>query len=174
MPPKKIRFWIILILLLTSPWFWDFRHGLLSGFNSGILSSIFKTTAGDIQQINTRRSYYPNQLIGKIFENKPGFFLEKYKGNFFQGLDLNYYFFANHPRERAGVTEKEKIYWIWLPVFLIGLLWSLKKNFLLPSLVFLAILSFVSFFARIDNFNLFLVPFFLFYVYLGLKKLLLK
>jgi len=174
MPPKKIRFLIILILLVVNPWFLDFQKGLFSRPNFGNFSTIFKTNPEDIYQINTRRSYYPNQLLGKVFENKFTFFLDKYKENIFQGLDLNYYFFANHPRERAGVEEKEKIYWIWLPIFLIGFIWSLKKSFLLPSLIFLAILSFVSIFAGADGFNLILVPFFIINIYLGLKILILK
>lgn len=168
--PRKIRILAILILFLANPFFWDFRQG----FNLNEFRTIFKLNSEDIQQINTRRSYYSNQTLGKIFENKPGFFLDKYKENFFQGLDLNYYFFANHPRERAGVEEKEKIYWIWLPIFLIGFIWSLKKSFLLPSLIFLAILSFVSIFAGADGFNLILVPFFIINIYLGLKILILK
>jgi len=168
--PRKIRILAILILFLANPFFWDFRQG----FNLNEFRTIFKLNSEDIQQINTRRSYYSNQTLGKIFENKPGFFLDKYKENFFQGLDLNYYFFANHPRERAGIQEKEKIYWFWLPVFLIGFVWSLKNSILLPDLIFLGILTLASFFTRIDNFNLVLVPFFVLNIYFGLKRLILK
>jgi len=170
MVPRKIRILAILILLLANPFFMDLRQG----FNLDGFRTIFRLSSQDIQEINTRRSYYPNQTLGKIFENKPGFFLNRYKENFFQGLDLNYYFFANHPRERVGLQEKEKIYWIWLPVFFIGFFWSLKKSILLPNFIFLVILSVAGFFTRIDNFNLFLVPFFLWNIFYGLKKLFLK
>lgn len=170
MVPGKIRILAILILLLANPFFMDLRQGFsLNGFRT-----IFKLNPEDIQQINARRSYYSNQTLGKIFENKPGFFLDRYKENFFQGLDPNYYFFANHPRERAGTAEKEKIYWFWLPVFLIGFAWSLKNSILLPDLIFLGILAIAGFFSKIDNFNLFLVPFFLLNIFYGLKKLVLK
>lgn len=174
MLPKKIRILVILILLLANPWFMGLRQEFSSGLNFESFDTIFRINPEDIQQINTRRSYYPNQIVGKIFENKPGFFLDKYKENFFQGLDLNYYFFANHPRERIGIQEKEKIYWIWLPVFLIGLIWSLKNFILLPGLIFLGTLSLVSFFTKIDNFNLVLMPFFILNIFYGLKRLILK
>ncbi|MDP2860303.1 MAG: hypothetical protein Q8N98_01155 [bacterium] len=41
--------------------------------------------------------------------------------NFFESIDLNLYFFANHPRERAGVWEFEKLPFLFLPFFLYGL-----------------------------------------------------
>ena len=41
--------------------------------------------------------------------------------NFFENIDPNLYFFANHPRERTGVWEFEKLPFLFLPFFLYGL-----------------------------------------------------
>lgn len=170
--PRRIRFLIFILLLLFSiianPLFWNFRQEIATGFG---FDTIFTITSEGIYQLNTRRSYYPNQLLGKIFENKLTFYLDKYRKNFFQGLDLNYYFFANHPRERTGMTEKEIFFWFWLPVFLVGFLSSLRKSFLITNLIFLGSLSIVSFFVKIDNFILLLSPFWAVNFYVGLKQI---
>lgn len=172
--PKKVRFLIVILLLVVNPWFWDFQQGFRSVFSLDNFETIFKVTPEDIQQINTRRSYYPSQFFGKIFENKLVFYLDRYEKNFFQGLDLNFYFFANHPRERAGAAEEEIFFWFWLPIFLIGFWGSLKKCFLLPNLIFLIFLSVIGFFAKVDNFIIVLTPFLAVNLFLGFKILLLR
>lgn len=49
------------------------------------------------------------------------------ENNVAEVLDPNLYFFANHPRERIGVIEKEKFPYILLPALLLGL-FSLRKK----------------------------------------------
>lgn len=48
--------------------------------------------------------------------------LSWFEDNFGLSVDPNYYFFANHPRERVEVAEIEKLSFVWLPFFLVGLL----------------------------------------------------
>ena len=67
--------------------------------------------------------------------------------NFSEVIDPNLYFFANHPRERVGVSEFEKFPFIFFPFFVVGILttvglkrfktyfWSLILTILLLSLL---------------------------------------
>lgn len=52
----------------------------------------------------------------------------KIEQNISEIVDPNLYFFANHPRERIGVQEKELFPYIFLPAFILGLLKINKKN----------------------------------------------
>lgn len=169
--PKRIRELIALVLFVISfmvnPWFWRLFKIKEQSFRFNLIF----ITPEDIYQINTRRSYYPNQVLGRIFENKLSLFLNKYKGNFFQGLDLNYFFFANHPRERVGMTEKEILFWFWLPLFLVGIITSFKKSLLFPGFFYLLILLVIGVFFQFDQFVVLLAFLLSFYLYLGLKTL---
>lgn len=112
--------------------------------------SIFRNSALEIQQINRRHEFYANGL-GKIYTNRFSltYFKEyslpltKLQRNFFENLDPNLYFFASHPRERVGVLEFEKYLPIFLPFFLLGLIYTIYK----PSskvLIFIVAISAVS------------------------------
>ena len=59
-------------------------------------------------------------------QRKEALIFYKLQENFFEVMDPNLYFFANHPRERVGVVEYEKFPYIFLPFLVIGLL-SLEK-----------------------------------------------
>lgn len=98
-----------------------------------------------IWTINERRGLYPAS-VGRLFQNKAVFTLDKITGNIYSSLDPNLYFFAAHPRERAGISEFSKISPWFIPIFLAGLyFWikSFQKIFLLP-LVLSLLLSAVS------------------------------
>ena len=60
---------------------------------------LFLLSGLDIYRINTRRTYYPNPLIAKIFENKLGFTVHRFTGQLLKTLDVNRYLFSSHPRE---------------------------------------------------------------------------
>lgn len=49
--------------------------------------------------INSKRSAYPNDFIGRLFNNKATYIFGRYKANFFALTDQNNYFFGFHPRE---------------------------------------------------------------------------
>lgn len=94
-------------------------------------------------QIEHRLKAYPIKYlkIGYYLERQP-IVLEIYKftENFFQYLDLNYYFFANHPNSRVGIAEVEKFPYILLPFFIHGIyLIAKSKNYIYILLLFLVI-----------------------------------
>jgi len=135
--------------------------------------SILKLNELDIYDINQRRQYYlPSSA--RIFENKLGRYFYYYENNFFQAIDFNYYFFNNHPRERAGIRETEKIIFIFFPVFIFGLLILIinKKYFWL--LYFIFTLSLISFINPIDPLTFLFLPFFAININLGCRFILKK
>jgi len=96
-----------------------------------IPGTIFQFQEEEIYYLNQRRSYCQSPLVARFLENKVNRLGYKFKRNFFTLLDTNYYFFANHPRERPGIKETEKFFWGLLPFFLLGLFSQLvKKNYL--------------------------------------------
>ncbi len=132
---------------------------------------IFPLTGPEIYQINERRSYYQFPLLAKLAENKAGHFFYKYQRNLFQGLDPNFYFFANHPRERAGILEKEKFSWFFLIPFLAGLYWQFKQKFFWGFGYFFLVLGTISVFQDIDRFVIYLFPFVFLSIILGIWKI---
>jgi len=109
--------------------------------------------------INTRRLYYENITLGRFYENKIFYIFRNYQKNFFQGLDLNYYFFGNHPRERAGIKEIKKISFIFLPLFLVGLYSFIRKKSYLFLYYFFFSLITASFYTPIDIYSFLFFPF---------------
>lgn len=95
---------------------------------SGFDTSIFTISSEERIQQNARHGFYSVEL-GHLFKNKISLQLYKHldrpiyklQRNFFYNLDPNLYFFASHPRERAGIGEFEKYSWILLPLFIVGL-----------------------------------------------------
>lgn len=96
--------------------------------------------------VQMRLREYP---MAHLFENRPElvvFF--KIQENLAQILDPNFYFFANHPRERAGIQEFEKLPYIFLPVLLIGIVHMIQrkvqKQLLFIAVVPIALLSLIG------------------------------
>lgn len=73
--------------------------------------------------------------------------IRRIEENLFVNLDLGLFFFANHPRERTGMTEYEKFPYLFTPFFIIGFIGLLKsKRYLLTislslPLLFLALIG---------------------------------
>lgn len=94
---------------------------------TGFDKKIQTLKAEDNIKLNERHLYY-SQELGNLFLNRKvlNFYrnyslsLYKYEQNLFSNLDLNLYFFASHPRERADVAEFEKFPMLFLPFFIIG------------------------------------------------------
>lgn len=133
--------------------------------------TIFSLNELEIFSINNRRSYYSSSFLARMMENKLTLSLYKYQKNFFQGLDPNYYFFANHPRERAGIKETEKFFWIFLIPFLFGLFWQIKRKFWWDLKYFFIVLIIVSFFENIDRYLYFIFPFFFLTILFGFLEI---
>lgn len=144
---KKLLFLIIILTLFL----------IVISFRQAFDESIFRNSALDIQQINKRHEFYAKDL-GKLYTNRISLtyfkeyslVLSRLQRNFFNNIDLNLYFFASHPRERLGVQEFEKILPVFLPFFLVGLLFVIyKKN--AQVLIYIGIISF---------FNAFISPYY--------------
>lgn len=66
-----------------------------------ILLLLIWFTQTDLQMINTRRSYYSNKFIGKLYENKLWVSFDKIQEQGVRLIDPNRYLFSGHPRENA-------------------------------------------------------------------------
>lgn len=75
--------------------------------------------------------------LGKYLENKPEFMFYKFEQNLLRSIDLNSFFFGNHPREIPGIRNFEKFSFSFLPFFIFGLLKVLKSHLLYISISFL-------------------------------------
>jgi len=119
----------------------------------------------DRREIDMRlKAYTPKFLrVGYWFEErKESIAFTRVSSNFFENIDPNLYFFANHPREKVGVKEIEKFPYILLPVFLIGLVEILKRKYVKFWLIsFFVPLVFLSFIGNINPMGPFILfPFF--------------
>lgn len=90
-------------------------------------------------------------------QRKEAVMFYKIEKNFFEVVDPNLYFFANHPRERIGIVEYEKFPYIFLPFFIAGILLIKKSdiNILVVSLSPLVLLSLIGSSNPIGPFSLF-------------------
>lgn len=91
----------------------------------GIDLKVFSPLPQELFLINQNRSYY-SKWQGIIFQNKLALTIDKIGSNFYVGIDPNQYFFAAHPLEKQLPSEFEKILWVFYPLFLAGLFYSLS------------------------------------------------
>ncbi len=120
---KEVKKWIVFLVFIL------FSLTSFIMIKSDFDKGFFSLTSEDRIKLNERHFYYANEL-GKLFLNNK--VLNYYKNystpvyrferNLFSNLDFNLYFFASHPRERAGVNEFEKYSPIFIPFFAVGLL----------------------------------------------------
>jgi hypothetical protein len=134
------------------------------------LKTVFSINGLEIYSLNQRRAYYQSPLLGRFFENKLNRYIFSYEKNLFEGLDINYYFFASHPRERVGAYEIKKFPELALLFFLIGLYSSLRRKQFLGVIYFLFSLLVASFFSPIDTLSFLFFPFFVVNIYFGAKE----
>ncbi|OGM28703.1 hypothetical protein A3D84_05590 [Candidatus Woesebacteria bacterium RIFCSPHIGHO2_02_FULL_42_20] len=93
------------------------------------IRSFTGTSALERDFIDKRMRLYPSPRVAHWLEQRPeAIAFYRFTDNSGEVLDFNYYFFANHPRERAAVTEYAKFPWFYLPPFLGGLYLSLKQK----------------------------------------------
>lgn len=97
-----------------------------------------KLTENEIVIQIQRMREYDNPRIAHIIEERPeSIIFTKLERNFSIVIDPSFYFFANHPRERAGIAEFEKFPYILLPFFIYGFYKLVKKKRYLFILLFL-------------------------------------
>lgn len=123
-------------------------------------SNIFRIGPNELYFINQTRAYYPT-TVGKYFQNKLHLYLGHYLQNISYGLDVNYYFFGSHPRERAGHTETKWLSSLLLPFFIFGLFRQFKNRHYEFTIYFLTALGIISIF-DFDQLAFLLIPFVLF------------
>lgn len=116
---KKFGLSLLLIILLL---FFQYK-------TSSKNSLTFLNDNEKLQQQIRLRGYPPSKIpIANWLENRPeALIFYKLEANLSEVVDPNLYFFANHPRERIGVIEYEKLPYILLPFFILGIL-SIKKR----------------------------------------------
>lgn len=137
---NRSRFFLTILLSVT---------GILIfiSIKGGFDNTIFANSALEIQQYNKRHEFYAVDL-GKIYTNRFSllFFkdyslpLYKLQRNLFLNLDPNLYFFKSHPRERGGIDEFDKYLPVFLPFFLVGILYCIFVLFTRILIYFLPIL----------------------------------
>ncbi len=125
-----------------------------------------------VVQIRRMREY-ENPRIAHIIEERPeSIIFFKLQKNLSQLVDPNFYFFANHPRERAAITEFEKFPYVLLPFFIIGLYRLIRDKKYFFIILFLMLPLCVTAIIGMNNtygpFSLF--PFFLITTYTGIIK----
>lgn len=116
---------LIAIILITIP-------GRLNQY-------IWEKSDLDIITITAQRSYYP--AFGSAFHNKYFLAANKYQQGLMSAIDVNYYFFASHPRERATIDDFEKFLPIFIPLLILGMIKVFKNIFSLIILLFVLALS---------------------------------
>ena len=146
-PPSEVLFIFVFLLLLF------FQYKTTNVRSLTILSN------DDIRVRDMRLKEYPPvkvTLLGKTIWIPAAHWFEGRKesiaffrilDNFSQTVDPNLYFFGNHPRERAGVSEFEKFPFVFFPAFIYGLFVMAKEKkkmcwlSLLLSLFLISIIS---------------------------------
>lgn len=116
---------LIAIILITIP-------GRLNQY-------IWEKSDLDIITITAQRSYYP--AFGSAFHNKYFLAANKYQQGLMSAIDINYYFFASHPRERATIEDFEKFLPIFIPLLILGIIKLFKNIFSLVITIFVLALS---------------------------------
>lgn len=97
----------------------------------------------------------------------------KLMDNLGEAVDLNYYFFTNHPRERAAIREFERFPYVYLPFFIYGLILCVDKkriNSLAILIGMLGILTLTGIGKDLGPVVIF--PVIIFFIYEGLWSLL--
>lgn len=125
-----------------------------------------------VRQIQRMREY-DNPRIAHILEERPeALVFFRIQNNLSQLVDPNFYFFANHPRERAGINEFEKFPYLLIPFFIYGFYKLVRKKeyFFLIFYLFLPllVLSLIGLNNPLGPFSLF--PFILATSYEGFIK----
>ncbi len=106
--------------------------------------NLFIPSSEEILRQDSKHLYFSHNL-GKIYLNRAGLYfhqnldlpLYKLQSNFFSNLDPNLYFFAGHPRERAGVGDFEKYLFLSLPFFITGIITAVQKKLKLVAYYFI-------------------------------------
>jgi hypothetical protein len=136
MPTPRLIWLLLVILMVTLMW----QQWVTT--NSMSLTEIGSEERFVRQE---RVRYYPEwfRRMGGWWELRPEMAAIRRVGeNFFQAIDLNYYFFANHPREVIGVPIINKFSFIFYFIFLLGVVQLIKVRKKILGFWLFAVLGF--------------------------------
>lgn len=128
-----------------------------------------------VQMSNIRLGFAEFQInpnLGKFLQSRQAFMIYKFQENLFRSLDVNEYFFAGHPRERAGIREFEKFNFIFLPFYILGLYVAIIGRYsklLIGLIIFHLVLGIIGTNNYLGAFILY--PFFVVFTTLGAMKI---
>ncbi|QQG47042.1 MAG: hypothetical protein HY044_02785 [Candidatus Woesebacteria bacterium] len=163
---KSNKFSLFLIILFLIIVFWQ--------INLTKTKPLLKLT--EIERANqiTRLNSYPPYLarFGHILEERKEFLiLYRLNENFFEIMNLNLYFFANHPIERGAIKEFEKFAYISLPFFLLGLPKHLRNKKTLILILIIPLIIFTMIGSNISIGPISFFPFIASSIYFGLEQI---
>ncbi len=174
----KYHYFVFLLLPIIHPaflfipiitilfWAFELPKGALLGFGALLLVvflifwkaffafSIFTPDPLANDTLVKKITLIPNRQVARVFENKTTIFIEKFKTNVFESLDLNNFFFGSHPQEVGGQQNLTKFSYLALVPFLLGLFYlneNAHKKWLL-SILFSVIIS-IALINNQDRFN---------------------
>lgn len=126
---KKIIIYFILMVLI-SPWLITISRNF-SKINIQDEKRISFNKPFYIEQINTLRGEVVNKgfpVIGKLFYNKPAYFLREIYVRFLESYNPHYLFFEGDPDLRRGTKASGVLYLGYLPLILAGINYFLLKG----------------------------------------------
>jgi hypothetical protein len=100
---------------------------LTFSFNSFKGQTIFNKDYEAEQLLIRNIHLYPDIYTARFFQNKPKIYLGKIYNNFFSLVDLNNYFFANHPAPITTSTQELYKYFYPLIIFLLLGIYNFKS-----------------------------------------------
>lgn len=167
----KIVIYILVIILLT-PWYWQLNIQSQEFFKLEFKEDIQKAR----QNVEWLKSKTKDNLLEFLFINWPTLFIQERLGIVMESLDIGNYFFSGHPRERVGVSEKQKFFLFQFILLLLGIFSKEVKSYTRNLLILFLILLTLTFLFKWRDFNqtfLLSIPF-IFIMSLGLKELIFK
>jgi hypothetical protein len=106
------------------------------------------------RQIDAGLSIF-NGLSGRLTANKYLLAGEVVTQRLLEAIDPNIIFFAGHPNERVGITETNRVPWVYIPLFTWGVITivnSDSKKFKIRMLAFFIVaISWVIRFKQVEN-----------------------
>jgi hypothetical protein len=160
---------LIIVTVLFTPWFWSLPIPK-NLFNLDLRKDIKEAH----MQVEWERGKVSPSFFDAVFLNWPTKFIQQRITIVLENLDIGNYFFSGHPRERTGVTERQKFFFFEFLLLLIGFtspdLKKYKKFLIVYSL--LVLLGIFLFKWRTFEETIVLSPLFIVIMALGLKQVL--
>lgn len=133
---KKLLFLVAIVIMSVVQW------------KTTVPRSLTNLTNDQQRLVEERKSAYPPITwapVAYYLEEKPvTIAVGRWMGSIFENLDINQYFFANHPREGVTTNAVEKLPFILLPMALLGLylLFFSDRMLLILSMISISVLAF--------------------------------